>query len=102
MERSETPGKSLMEGAYRRWREAFSIASGYCAWLSLWSVFSFFLFVAGAILIRWGLGDIEVREAGLALGLGLAMWGWLLILVSGIAVWVKVCRPSAIMGQIEG
>ena len=95
MERSETRGKSLLEGAQRRWSEAFSIASGYCAWLLLWPVFSFFLFVAGATLIRWGLGDIEVREAGLALGLGLATWGWLLILVSGIAVWVKVSTISA-------
>ncbi len=78
------------------WGRAFSNASGYCGWLVLGSALSFCLFSAGALLIRWGMENIDARENFFALGLGLATWGWLLVLVTGIVVWVKVSsKPIA-------
>ena len=89
---NETGGESFLEGNW--WREGVSKASGYRAWQLVWSVFSVFIFVAGVMLIKWGLENIETREASLALGLGLATWGLVLILVTGIAVWIKASTNS--------
>ncbi len=93
---SETSDRPLFGYTKGMWNNALSRASGYCAWMTLLSVFSFLLFVAGASLIRWGLGDIAARESALAFGIGLATWGWLLVLVGGVAAWVRVSATTAV------
>ncbi len=85
----ESGDRSLPRIPNGSWHEPISNSSGYWAWQVIWSVFSFLLFGAGILQIRWGLEDIEAREATLALGFGLATWGIVLILVTGITVWLK-------------
>ena len=91
----ETRDRQLLGYTKEMWDKALSRASGYCAWMALWALFSFLLFAAGALLIRWGLGDIAVRESGFALGLGLATWGWILVLVGGLAICMRVSGNTA-------
>ena len=95
MASNEVGGKSVPEGLNKRWRETISGCSGYGVWLLVCSILWFLLVVAGVILIRWALESMQAREASLALGFGLATWGWVLMLVTGVAVFIKASTNPA-------
>ena len=89
-------GNDSSQGVGREpWAQAILKLSGYCGWLGIWSFLSLLLLAAGVVLINWGLGNIEARESFLALGIGLAAWGWLLIPLAGTAVWYKASTNFA-------
>ena len=83
-------GNGSSQGLGREpWAQVVLKLSGYCGWLGIWTFLSLLILASGVVLINWGLANIEARETTLALGIGIATWGWLYIPLAGTAVWYK-------------
>ena len=74
--------------------EAFRRATNCLVWLVIWSLVAESVLVAGVAFISWGVQDFEARTAGLALGVGMVMGGGAMMILTGMAVWIKASTDS--------
>ena len=87
--------KALGKGPdYMLWNEAFRRATNCLVWLVIWSLVAESVLVAGVAFIGWGVQDFEARKAGLALGVGMVMGGGAMMILTGMAVWIKASTDS--------
>ena len=87
--------KALGKGPdYMPWNEVFRRATNCLVWLVIWSLVAESVLVAGVAFISWGVQDFEARTAGLALGVGMVMGGGAMMILTGMAVWIKASTDS--------
>ena len=76
------------------WGEAFERTSNHFVWLVIWSLVFEIVLIPGALIISWGLDDVESRKAALALGIGLIVWSLVSMVFIGMGVWLKASTDT--------